>query len=503
MDTTNNIIMKNIKFITGLVVCNILSINLLANANELKEEPKEINSIADAFLNGKVKGLLRYSGQYRDSKYHILQDDPSKPKKDVKVQSYSALGGYLGYETAPFKSFSLGATFYTSNPFLGENSDSRKGLGGLYEEDGGQDSYSVLGEAYLKYQNDEHRFVLGRQEMPSYRFISLTNVRMTPVIHEGVTYENTSIDGLKINTAFITGQKDRNSITFDGMIRASRVSLGEVKSEDGTVVRTQIRGSYNKENYDASGNYIGEEKSMPMIGLIYSKENFSLEAWDYYVDDFLNTAYFYGDYSFKIYENLKLSLSAQYGKQQDVGEHVAGNIDSWFYGARVKASINSGMNFFLAYNEVNYNENSYDSGTIFVRWGTPQMFNSFQIQDSELAGTKSVGVGAFFDLGALNVLDSTIVRVRYADYDLPDDINMLDARQDRTETTFELRYAFEKKSNFSLFSQIDGLSILFRLAYNKFSNDYDYESYKKEHDFSFSKVNDDFIDVRLYLDYVF
>jgi len=242
---------------------------------------------------------------------------------------------------------------------------------------------------------------------------------------------------------------------------------------------------------------------MPMIGVVYSKDNFSLEAWDYYVDDFLNSTYFYGDYSFKLYEDLKLSLSVQYGNQQDVGDHIAGNIDSWFYGAKIKASVRDGMNFFLSYNEVSYNENSYDSGTVFVRWGTPQMFNSFQIQDSELAGTRSVGVGAFFDLGALNILDSTIVRVRYGNYNLPDDINMLDARQDRTESTFEMRYSFTKKSNFSLFSNIDGLSILFRLAYNKFRDDYDYETYKKEHDFSFSKVNDDFIDARLYLDYVF
>jgi len=230
VDIANNIIMKNIKFITSLVLCNIFTINILAKSNELKEEPKAINSISEAFLNGKVKGLLRYSGQFRDSKYHILQDDSSKPKNDVKVQSYSALGGYLGYETAPFNNFSLGATFYTSNPFLGENSDSRKGLGGLYEEDGGQDSYNVLGEAYFKYQDKEHKFVLGRQEMPNYRFVSLSNVRMTPVIHEGVTYENRSIDGLTVNTAFITAQKDRNSITFDGLISASRVSLGEVKS---------------------------------------------------------------------------------------------------------------------------------------------------------------------------------------------------------------------------------------------------------------------------------
>ena len=500
--------MKRGYYISAIAALFILGAPAIAAEKEVSidgnaEEAVVIETVADAFKNGKVKGLLRYGAQHRDSKYHVLQDDPHNPTPRGSVKAYSALGGYLGYETAPLHDFSIGATFYTSNPFIGSNSADRKGLGGLYENDGGQDSYHVLGEAYLKYQNDEHRVVIGRQEMPDYRFVSLSNIRMTPFTHEGATYENTSIDGLKINTAYITGQKDRNGIDFDDMVRSARVSVGEVKHSDGSILKTNIRGSYNPSNFDASGKYAGDDKEMPMIGAIYTQDNWKVEAWDYHVNDFVNTVYLYGQYDLKPSDDWKVTLAGQYSNQQDVGEGVAGNVDTWFYGVKAQASTSNGMVFFLAYNEVSYNEDSYDGGTIFVRWGTPQMFNSFQVQDSELAGTRSIGAGAQFDLGALDILKSTVIRFRYADYNMPDDIDMIDARQDRTEATFDLRYSFTKDSGFGIFTQMDGLSIQFRLAYDQFRNDYNYQAFTDHHGFTIDKVDDDFVDARIYIDYVF
>jgi hypothetical protein len=151
--------MKKIHYTSAITAMILLGSQAFAAENEVNiEEPVVIETVADAFKNGKVKGLLRYGAQHRDSNYHVLQDDPHIATGLVKA--YSALGGYLGYETAPLHNFSIGATFYTSNPFLGSNDDDRKGLGGLYEADGGQDSYHVLGEAFLKFQNDEHRVVI-------------------------------------------------------------------------------------------------------------------------------------------------------------------------------------------------------------------------------------------------------------------------------------------------------------------------------------------------------
>ncbi|SFV62267.1 hypothetical protein MNB_SV-6-382 [hydrothermal vent metagenome] len=503
--------MKQIKIATTLSAIIVASATQLVADDtnttiEATAAPIAINSVSDAFAKGKIKGLLRYGAQHRDSNYHVLQDAPSDTAHN-KVQAYSAIGGYLGYETAPLYNISIGATFYTSNP-LGNNPDDEKGLGGLYEKDGGQDSYNVLGEAFVKYSDGENLIKIGRQEMPDYRFVSLSNIRMTPFTHEGVVYENSMIDGLKINLAYITGQKDRNGIVFDDMVRSARVKTGcGAVDATGNCVNSGskmlIRGDFDPANFDSSGNYSGEDKEMPMVGAIYKQDSYKVEAWDYLVNDFVNTLYLYGEYKMDISDEWGLSLAAQYANQQDVGSSVAGNIDTWFYGLKATATASNGMLFFIGYNEVSYNEASYDGGTLFVRWGTPQMFNSFQVQDSELAGTKSIGVGAQFDLGALGILDSTVIRFRYANYDMPDDLDMIDARQDRSEATFDLRYSFTKSSGFGIFTQMDGLSIQFRLAYDDFKTDYDLEAYKELHGYNVFSVTDDFVDARIYIDYIF
>ncbi len=51
---------------------------------------------------------------------------------------------------------------------------------------------------------------------------------------------------------------------------------------------------------------------------------------------------------------------------------------------------------------------------------------------------------------------------------------------------------------------MDGLSIQFRIAYDNFENDYNYEAYKAIHGFDgLQSVTDDFVDARIYIDYVF
>jgi hypothetical protein len=86
---------------------------------------------------------------------------------------------------------------------------------------------------------------------------------------------------------------------------------------------------------------------------------------------------------------------------------------------------------------------------------------------------------------------------------MPDNLYMTDARQDRTEATFDLRYSFTKQSGFGIFTQLDGLSIQFRLAYDQFETDYDFDAYKRIHGYELERVTDDFVDARLYIDYVF
>ena len=469
-------------------------------------------TILEAFKDSRIKGLLRYSGQHRDSNLHTTQDanDVGAPPPTSKIQQYSAVGGFLGIETAPIYYTSLGATFYTAFP-AGFNDN--VGLGGLQEvkNSNGETEgkpYTVLGEAFLKIKNDNNRFVVGRQEMPDYRFISLSNIRFSPFTHEGATYENTVVEDLQINVGLINSQKDRNSETFDDMVRSARVKTGcalnPTTGKCNTIGSKQLtRGKIDPTNFNTTGAYDGANKSMLMLATTYKVKGLSLEVWDYYVDDFVNTLYLYSDISFALNSTSNLTFAAQFASQNNVGDSVAGDVNTWFYGVKAQYAHNSGITLFTAFNQVAYNEDSYDGGTIFVRWGTPQMFNSYQVQDSELAGTKSVGVGAQFELGKMKIVPNTVIRFRYAYYDMPDSIDQIDARQDRGEATFDIRYSFLKDDGFGIFTTMDGLSLQFRIAYDDYRTDYDFLEYRRVRGYNFQSVTDDFIDTRLYLDYVF
>ncbi len=476
-----------------LILCFwLMSFNSGFAQDNKPEDLAEANTLSYALTHGKFKGLLRYSGQYRDSNLHVLQDSSSASAAHKKIQQYSAGGGYLGFETAPIYNLSAGATIYTSQP-VGNNPDNRRGLGGLYEKDGEQESYTVFGEVYLKYQTKEHMVKLGRQEMPNYRFVSLSDIRMTPITHEGLIYENTQLSRFRFNFGYITKMKERNADTFIDMARGAQIKIANNN-------KPLIRGSYNPDDFK-NNNYNGPKKEMTMASVIYDAESLSLEGWNYFINDFVNTTYLYGDYAFEPLEDYKFKLAAQYALQKDTGDQIAGNIDTWFYGLKLQL-FKGNFNYFLSFNEVRYNENSYDGGTIFVRWGTPQMFNSFQVQDSELAGTVSVGIGVQYQFAGNSPFSGLNVRLRYGDYNLPDKLSDTDARQDRTETTLDFNYAFAKDAYLGDIS-LDGLSAQLRIAYNDYTTSYDFEAYKARHGYEFDSVTDDFTDIRFYLNYRF
>jgi len=50
---------------------------------------------------------------------------------------------------------------------------------------------------------------------------------------------------------------------------------------------------------------------------------------------------------------------------------------------------------------------------------------------------------------------------------------------------------------------MDGLSVQFRLAYNDYKSNYDFEEFRRRHGYEFESVTDDFVDARIYVDYQF
>jgi len=128
-----------------LTLCLCIGATDLAADEEIDSAPgsQPNDSFLDALRNGTVRALFRYSGQYRSSNLHLLQDSSTPDISDEKLQQYSAAGGFVGYETGSWHNTSFGATIYAAVPF-GSNPADHKGLGGLYEGNGGQDPYIAL-----------------------------------------------------------------------------------------------------------------------------------------------------------------------------------------------------------------------------------------------------------------------------------------------------------------------------------------------------------------------
>lgn len=122
------------------------------------------------------------------------------------------------------------------------------------------------------------------------------------------------------------------------MVKAARVKTGcgAVDASGDCIAagdKNLSRGAYNPADFDSSGNYSGADKAMPMAAVTYSGEGLSLEAWNYYANNFVNTLYLYGQYNFKPADcDLTLTAAGQYANQQDVDGHVAGDVDTWFTG---------------------------------------------------------------------------------------------------------------------------------------------------------------------------
>jgi hypothetical protein len=121
--------MEQLLFSTMLTCFCSLAVSAFAQQEEQITPPPASYSFIDALKDGQVKALFRYNGQNRNSTLHVLQDSSEPDVPNKKLQYYSAIGGLLGYETAPWFHTKFGATVYAALPF-GNNPANRRGLGG-------------------------------------------------------------------------------------------------------------------------------------------------------------------------------------------------------------------------------------------------------------------------------------------------------------------------------------------------------------------------------------
>jgi len=362
-----------------------ITLSLLMVSTALLATP-EVSTLSEVFSEAKTSGNIKY--------YYIQTDkDKSYTNQDNTSAYANSLGGQLRFDTASLYGFSAGATFMTTNPFLlGPNVDTS-----IIGKDNGarggnaEIAFSVLGEGYLSYNYQDFGVTLGRKVIKT-PLIHAKEVRMLPSAVSGAFAKYNLGSKSKIELAYLDKFKQRTSDTFVDIVQHA---LG---------TNTQaITGS-------SSGSVI-------MAGVDYRADSWSLKAYDYYSQDFMNSAYIDAAYKMNL-KGTKLTFAGQYIKQCSVGNAdtnlakagslTAGkSLSTDAFGLKAALSLSS-ANFTLAYSHLFKDDSKHDS--LVLPWdGTPLFTNMITSNDL----FQSIYGGAF-KADSVYIGGSTGVKIAYS-----------------------------------------------------------------------------------------
>ncbi len=436
-------------------------------------------TLSAVFEGTSTKVQLRYYTMQRS--YDELIEDAygtfNTPHDYQKMSN--AIGGYFGFETASFYYLSVGATLYTSQPIFHNSLDE----GGLQLLKDDQDGYSVLGEAFIKWEYEQTIFKVGRQLLSDYGFLSDSDIRMTPYTYEAAILENRDLENIILRAGYVRGVKTMVSTDYVDFVNASKVLIREE-----TIDRNPIRGDYNPAYYDGEGNYIGPRKDLYLISAIYQDQHINLEFWNYYSADFVNFIYATGSYNFQ-WGGTANNLGVQLIKQDDVGAHVVGTIDTYAYGAKL-TSIYDNFTFTYAFNKIKYDENSLDGGSVIDMWGASLIYNGLIYNGSDQGGTISNSITLAYDYApyGLNIM------LLAGKFDLPNKITDIFADQNNYEYDIIVSYIprWNRQVQFNI-----------KVAYIDFDTNYNFRAYEDLHGFNMLHTYDDIVDLRFIVNYTF
>jgi len=271
------------------------SLESVENAFVFSGRPRTFNRLGDVFRKGALNLNLR--------NYYFHRERQGRDNLETWAQ-----GGELAYATASWKNrLRLGSTLYTSQK-----------LHGPKDEDGtlllrpGQKSFTVLGEAYLDAR------LYGNLTLKAYRqkfnlpYLNASDSRMVPNTFEAVTLMDASGDALVYGVSHTWRMKKRDATSFVSMTEAAGI-----KGRDRGVSSAALRYTFpNGAN----------------LGLV-----------NHYGKDFVNI--FYSDFNSRarFRRGLGVQFSAQYTRQNSVGDELGGDFDTYAWGAKVAASYGGGV----------------------------------------------------------------------------------------------------------------------------------------------------------------
>jgi imipenem/basic amino acid-specific outer membrane pore len=301
-------------------------------------------NLEDIFKEGSVSGQLRafwYDGE-----------------RDLRIDRTAlTVGGILSYQTPPLAGLNGGVSFFSSNGITSLTHMPESGQTHNLNLDGS--SINTLGEAYLQYKTAETSIKLGRQRLD----LPLANDyynRMLPNSFEALYAENRSLKNTVFKAAYITGWKYKGSDTF-------------------------LSPTYT----------LGIDRDIAVLGTVYSLvPSLKLEFYDTYVRDVMNAPYlqFIDNAIWKSSEGTTVSGAVQYLRENSIGLHAAGEINTYLLG--VKGTVSQGpWSLSALYTQIG-DQSLLGTGGRYEKmgWGGFITYTDLQIDgESENAGAKAYG----------------------------------------------------------------------------------------------------------------
>jgi len=345
-----------------------------------------LSIMASSLLGDKLKNLHSNGKLTANLKVFYFNGD----RENRTDREALAVGGVFKYVTAPLYGFKLGVALYNSNDLLkkddqtaqkgsiangGSSKIVTKNIAGnteMVNSDGS--SITELGEAYLEYNIGNTMLKAGRQRLNTPLLNDYYN-RFLPNSFESVVLTNKDISNTELMAIYSFGWKYKARDEFIGM-------TDNIKTSD----KKEIN------------------KDVAMLGIKNTSiPNTKISLYDYYISDLMNSIYFQLDNSKVISINsFKLSFSAQYLKQKDVGDKLLDDIDTYLAGAKLGFSIGN-TKLTLLYDVVG-NYTIKGSGTDYSTMGYSKFINFTDIQiDGEAlnAGAESYGAVLGYSFGNL------------------------------------------------------------------------------------------------------
>ena len=239
----------------------------------------------------------------------------------------TALGGKLHIETRSLSGISAGASIYTTNVVFGNNEGE-----GIPFFDANNDSYTILGEAYLMGKWGNSILKIGRQEIDT-PFLDTDDIGMVPNTYEAALFLNKDI----ANTTIILAHVERMA-------------------------------GVDAQNDPAKFEDIRDNDYVQIAGIEYeATENLALSGWYYNLKNPITDNLIYADatYSDQI-GTMSYEMGAQYAHRNlsNIGHEHA-----HIFGAMADVSFeNSGINIGVAYNTAqdNYATNGFGGGPFYT-----------------------------------------------------------------------------------------------------------------------------------------